>query len=98
MFDSLFALLPTALAQWQVTKIPPGREGNQHPLSAPFGAYAAADGNFILAIANNTLFRRFAAAIGRPAMAEDPGFSSDQLRRLNREALRAEIEAWSREK
>ncbi|CAM5313185.1 CoA:oxalate CoA-transferase [Aquamicrobium terrae] len=98
MFDSLFTLLPTALAQWQVTKVAPGREGNQHPLSAPFGAYAAADGNFILAIANNALFRRFAEAIQRPAMAEDPGFSSDQQRRINRDALRAEIETWSRQK
>jgi CoA:oxalate CoA-transferase len=69
MFDSLFALLPTALAQWQVTQTAPGREGNQHPLSAPFGAYAAADGNFILAIANNSLFQRFATTIGRPELA-----------------------------
>ncbi|WP_274626743.1 CaiB/BaiF CoA transferase family protein [Arvimicrobium flavum] len=98
MFDSLFTLLPTALAQWQVTRVAPGREGNQHPLSAPFGAYAAADGNFILAIANNALFRRFAVAIERPAMAEDARFSSDQQRRLNRDALRAEIETWSRQK
>jgi CoA:oxalate CoA-transferase len=98
MFDSLFALLPTALAQWQVTGTAPGRESNQHPLSAPFGAYAAADGTFILAIANNPLFRRFAVAVGRPAMVEDPRFSSDQQRRLNRDALRAEIETWSRQK
>ncbi|MGI6853930.1 CaiB/BaiF CoA transferase family protein [Mesorhizobium sp. 1B3] len=98
MFDSLFALLPTALAQWQVTEAAPGREGNQHPLSAPFGAYAAADGNFILAIANNALFRRFAVAIGRPELAEDPRFSSDPLRRLNRDVLRSEIETWSRKR
>jgi CoA:oxalate CoA-transferase len=96
MFDSLFALLPTALAQWQVTQTAPGREGNQHPLSAPFGAYAAADGNFILAIANNSLFQRFATTIGRPELAGEERFSSDQLRRRNRDALRVEIEAWSR--
>ena len=98
MFDSLFTLLPTALAQWQVTQAAPGREGNQHPLSAPFGAYAAADGNFILAIANNSLFRRFAVTIGRPELADEQRFSCDQLRRLNRDALRVEIEAWSRTK
>lgn len=96
MFDSLFALLPTALAQWQVTHTPPGREGNQHPLSAPFGAYAASDGNFILAIANNSLFQRFATTIGRAELGQDPLFATDKLRRRNRDALRLEIEAWSR--
>lgn len=95
MFDSLFALLPTALAQLQVSTEVPGRHGNQHPLSAPFGAYAAADGNIIIAIANNALFGRFAATIGKPDLPNDPRFASDQLRRINREALRGEIEAWS---
>jgi len=95
MFDSLFALLPTALARWQVSGQAPGRQGNQHPLSAPFGAYRAADGDFILAVANNPLFRRLAVAIGRPDLAEDARYSSDQSRFRNREALRGEIEAWT---
>lgn len=95
MFDALFALMPTALAQWQVAGEAPTRHGNQHPLSAPFGSFAASDSDFIIAIANNALFARFAAAIGKPGLAEDARFATDKARRANRDALRAEIEAWS---
>lgn len=95
MFDSLFALLPTALAQLQVSDKAPGRQGNQHPLSAPFGSYAAADGNIIIAVANNALFARLATAMGKPGLSADERFATDQLRRINRDSLRAEIEAWA---
>ena len=95
MFDSLFTLLPTALAQLQATKSTPGRHGNQHPLSSPFGAYSAKDKQFILAIANNSLFARFASMIGRQELADDPRFSTDRARRTNELALRAIIEEWS---
>ena len=97
MFDSLFSLLPTALAQLQVNDQAPTRQGNQHPLSAPFGAFAAKGGTIIIAIANNSLFARFAATIGRSELADDPRYASDRERRVNRDALRAEIEFWSRD-
>lgn len=98
MFDALFSLLPTALASWQVTGEAPGRAGNQHPLSAPFGAFAARDGLFMLAIANKALFSRFAGLIGRPELAADPRFDSDPARRNNRAALREIIEEWARDR
>lgn len=95
MFDSLFSLLPTALAQWQVTGKVPNRQGNKHALSAPFGAYKAADGSIIIAIANNPLFSRFANVIGQAELVSDPRFGNDQLRHINREALKEAIENWS---
>lgn len=95
MFDSLFSLLPTALAQFQVTGKSPERSGAQHPLSAPFGAYKAADRPFIIAIANNALFEKFAGLIGSPDLARDPRFANDRLRRQNEVALRAMIETWA---
>jgi CoA:oxalate CoA-transferase len=95
MFDSLFSLLPTALAQFQVTGQSPERSGAQHPLSAPFGAYRAADRMFIIAIANNVLFEKFSGLIGHPDLPQDERFSSDRLRRQNEVALRAVIETWA---
>jgi CoA:oxalate CoA-transferase len=96
MFDSLFTLLPTALAQLQATQKSPGRHGNRHPLSAPFGAYWAKDSQFIIAIANNSLFTKFANLIGHPELAQDPRFSSDRVRKINETALCVVIEEWSR--
>lgn len=95
MFDSLFSLLPTALSQYQLTGKAPPRTGANHPLSAPFGAYRAGDGYFVLAVANGALFRKLSAAIGAPELPDDPRFASDQARRANEPALRAVIEAWA---
>ena len=95
MFDALFSLLPTALAQWQLTGTSPGRSGNHHPLSAPFGAFAAADGNFMLAVANKKLFSDLCLAMEQPALAEDTRFLNDQLRKQNGNALQTIIEDWA---
>jgi CoA:oxalate CoA-transferase len=95
MFDALFALLPTALAQLQVTGRAPGRSGAVHPLSAPFGAYRASDRPFMVAIANNSLFERFAALVGAPGLGCEPRFASDRLRRENEAELRRIIEDWA---
>jgi len=95
MFDALFALLPTALAQLQATGRAPQRCGAVHPLSAPFGAYRASDRTFMLAIANNPLFGRFASVIGRPGLALEDRFASDRQRRDNEGALRTIIEDWA---
>ncbi|MCL4747871.1 MAG: CoA transferase, partial [Burkholderiaceae bacterium] len=96
MFDSLFALLPTALAAFASTGEAPGRQGRRHPYSAPFGVFRASDGDFVLAVANDTLFRQLAKAIDRADLLADPRFARDSQRGANEAALRAEIERWSR--
>lgn len=96
MFDSLFAMQPTALTQYLYAGVEPQRVGNRHPLSSPFGAYAARDGYYVLAVANDKLFAAAARAIGRAQLAEDARFSSDQKRSLHDAELRAYIESWSR--
>jgi len=95
MFDALFSLLPTALANMQIAGQAPGRAGNQHPLSAPFGAFKASDGMFMLAIANKDQFARFATLIGQPELATDERFRDDKARGQNRVALTRIIEDWA---
>ncbi|MEY8841512.1 CaiB/BaiF CoA transferase family protein, partial [Cribrihabitans sp. XS_ASV171] len=46
MLDSLLTMMPTALSRYQGLGAAPGRCGNRHPLTEPFGAYAARDGHF----------------------------------------------------
>ncbi|AGT10870.1 CaiB/BaiF CoA transferase family protein [Paracoccus aminophilus] len=96
MFDVLFSLLPTVLASWQKTGERPLRCGNEHPLSAPFGSYDAADEPVMIAVASKPLFATLTAAIGRPELAEDARFLTDELRSQNRRALRDELEGWTR--
>src|SRR5450830_1519695 len=96
MFDSLLTLMPTAAASYLVSGKAPTRAGNRHPFSAPFGAFAAQDGNVVIAILNSNLFAQFAQILGRPDLAQDPRFASDEQRGIHEPQLRAAIEGWSR--
>ena len=95
MFDALLAMQPTALAQYLFGGVPPVRVGNRHPLSSPFGAYAARDGHLVIAAANDKLFQAVADTIGRPDLPADPRFGSDGERSRYDAELRPLIEAWS---
>lgn len=95
MFDSMLALQPLVAARYLANGKPPQRVGNRHPLSAPFGAFRAADGEFVLAVLNDKLFHALATLIGHPEIARDPGFATDPLRLQNETRLRAIIESWS---
>ncbi len=95
MLDSVFSLLVTALSLYLYEGKHPGRIGNRHPMSTPFDSYRARDGHVIIAVANDHLFRRLAATMGRPGLADDPRFATDEQRTRHEAALRAEIEAWA---
>jgi crotonobetainyl-CoA:carnitine CoA-transferase CaiB-like acyl-CoA transferase len=66
--------------------------GNHHPLTSPMGVYRTRDGHLNLAVGSEVMWRRFCEAVGRPELAEDPRFATNQLRIDNRPALNALIE------
>jgi len=96
MVDALVALLPTAVAQWMFGTSPPTRTGNRHPLSTPFGAYPAADGHVVICVLNAPQFASLARCIGRPELADDPRYASDELRTRQEPELSALIGDWLR--
>ncbi len=79
--------------RYLVTGVPPKRLGNAHPQIVPYQAFAAADGWFILAVGNDAQFARMARAIGRPELARDPRFRTNEDRVQNRAALIPILEA-----
>jgi CoA:oxalate CoA-transferase len=95
MYDALFSMLTTSHAQHFYSGVLPGRVGNRHPLSTPFGCFRTSDGQVVIAVLNGGQFQRLAALIGRPEIADDPRFASDASRTENEPALRALIESWS---
>ncbi|MCS0502075.1 CaiB/BaiF CoA transferase family protein [Ancylobacter mangrovi] len=96
MFDSIFSLLPTPMSLMLFAGASPTRTGNHHAISTPFGSFAARDGQVIIAVANNALFARLAAAMGQPELAYDPRFATDSSRTEHAEVLRPAVEAWTR--
>ena len=95
MLSSMLALQPLVAARLFASGEAPKRVGNRHPISAPFGAFKARDGMFMLAVLNDKLMRALAAVIDEPLLMSSPQFATDELRFHNEGALRAYIENWS---
>jgi crotonobetainyl-CoA:carnitine CoA-transferase CaiB-like acyl-CoA transferase len=66
--------------------------GNHHPLTSPMGVYRTRDGYLNLAVGSEVMWRRFCEAVGRPDLAEDPRFATNQGRIDNRSVLNPIIE------
>jgi CoA:oxalate CoA-transferase len=95
MFDALMALQPLVVARCLATGAAPMRVGNRHPLSAPFGAFRAKGGTFVVAVLNEKLFSALCQTMGRPELAADPRFGSDPDRLAHEHLLREAIEGWA---
>jgi crotonobetainyl-CoA:carnitine CoA-transferase CaiB-like acyl-CoA transferase len=66
----------------------PTRMGNAHLSLFPYEPLATGDGELIIVAGNDGQFRKLAAAIGRPELADDDRFDTVGKRNDNRETLR----------
>ncbi|MCB4455442.1 CaiB/BaiF CoA transferase family protein [Leisingera sp. McT4-56] len=65
----------------------PKRRGNEHPSIMPYGVYETSDGHVILAVGNDSQFRRFMEFLKLEGLAEDSRFATNPARLQNRDAL-----------
>jgi crotonobetainyl-CoA:carnitine CoA-transferase CaiB-like acyl-CoA transferase len=87
LYETSLALMSIMLADHLATGELPVRHGSGVAMIVPYQAFEAADGFMMVAAGNDNLFRRLAAALGRPSLADDPRFASNGDRVVNREAL-----------
>ena len=64
---------------------------NEHPNIVPYNVMPTSDGHFILAVGNDSQFRKFCAFAGTPELADDPRFATNALRCENRRVLYDEL-------
>lgn len=69
--------------------IVPQRMGNAHPSVVPYEPLPTADGDMIIAAANDRQFRKLVDVLGAPELADDPRFVTNGDRTTNRVELRA---------
>ena len=67
--------------------------GSQHRLAAPYEALKTGDGWIVVGVNNQSLWRRFCEATGQATLRDDPRFADGISRVMNREELKAAIEA-----
>ena len=91
LLDSQVAMLANQSANWLNAEFCPTRMGNHHPSVVPYSVYKAADGFVIVACGNDKQFIRLTAALGLPALADDPAFMTNEARIKNRDRLDTEL-------
>ncbi len=91
MFDCQLALLENAIMRYTTTGQIPGPIGARHPSITPFEAFPTKDGHIIIAAGNDGLYIKLCAALGRPDLAENALYKTNDLRNRNGDALRAEL-------
>lgn len=67
----------------------PQRRGNAHPNIMPYDVYATSDGHVVLAVGNDSQFRRFCGFLDLGALADNPRFATNSARLQNRAELDA---------
>jgi crotonobetainyl-CoA:carnitine CoA-transferase CaiB-like acyl-CoA transferase len=92
MYATTLAIGALQTSEYFGTRRNPRKLGSAHPRNAPYQAYLAADGWFVLAAGNDRLWRAVAAVAGVQSLVDDPRFASPTLRAANQEALRDLLE------
>ncbi|WP_019631118.1 CaiB/BaiF CoA transferase family protein [Actinomadura atramentaria] len=92
LLQSLLGGLVNQVSGYLATGGAPARMGNRHPSIAPYETLRCADALLAVAVGNDAQFRRFAAALGRPVLADDARFATNAARVQHRDALTALLE------
>ena len=92
MLDTTAALLTYQAANYFTTGKTPGRRGNLHATIAPYEPFTTSDGEIVVAVGNDEIWKRFCAAIGLPEMADDVRFRTNRDRVANYAAMRPPID------
>ncbi|CAN5655612.1 CaiB/BaiF CoA-transferase family protein [soil metagenome] len=89
LIDSAAAGLINVAQAALVTGREPIRYGNAHPTIVPYQAFEAADRPVVVAVGNDSQWRRLCVALGLDQLAEDERFATNPRRVENRELLAA---------
>lgn len=92
LYEATLALLPYQLAGYLGTGDVPGRHGTAFALIVPYQVFATADGELMVAAANDRLFAALCDALGLPELAGDSRFATNPLRVEHRSELIPRLE------
>jgi crotonobetainyl-CoA:carnitine CoA-transferase CaiB-like acyl-CoA transferase len=95
LYESLFRLVENQVIAFDQLGIVKERLGNRMAEDSPRNAYRTSDSGYIAVSAGSQrTFSRLAVAMGQPGLAEDPRYSSPELRADNAIELDEIVAAW----
>jgi crotonobetainyl-CoA:carnitine CoA-transferase CaiB-like acyl-CoA transferase len=93
LIDTMFNLMAAKVAEHAVEQREPARAINL-PIAAPSRHFRAGDGRwFSVSVISDGAFRRFCAAIDRPAWVDDPRYATNADRVAHRPEMAADLHA-----
>lgn len=95
IFESVLAMTEALVPEWQVAGVRRERTGATLPGIAPSNVYPTLDGQVLVAANQDSVFRRLAAAMDSPQLADDPRFVDHRARGERQAELDALIAGWT---
>jgi len=90
--------MESTIPEYVVSDYTRERTGSSLPNVAPSNLYECADGSFLIAANQDTVFRRLCDAMDQPDLADNPDFSTHTARGKHQQELDALIEQWTKSK
>jgi len=87
LMDACVSILSNQALNYLTSGTSPVSLGNAHPNIVPYQVFAVSDGHFILAVGNDSQFRKACAILGLSDLPDDPAYATNPARVANREAL-----------
>ena len=96
MMDTLFSVMENFVVEYTIAGKTPHRAGNQDPSIAPFDAFQAKDGGFVMGCGTDKMFAELCGAMGREDLINDPRFVTNVARCENYlPDLKSAVEEWT---
>ncbi|MEH7480865.1 CaiB/BaiF CoA-transferase family protein [Neobacillus drentensis] len=87
LMDCQISSLINVASNYLCSGVIPKRLGNRHPNISPYQVFNTIDGELVIAVGNDEQFKRFAAVLGRPELAEMEEFIHNEQRLKNNDKL-----------
>jgi len=97
IYEAVLAMMESAVPEYTEAGIVRERSGSILPKVAPSNVYPTQDSYILIAANQDSVFRRLAEAMGRPALADDPRYATHVARGEHQGELDEIIRQWSKD-
>ncbi len=96
LYDAVLALSERIVYQHSIEGESPEPQGNSHPILCPYGIVATSTGAVAIAAPSDGHWKQLVTIMGRPELASDSRYETNELRLRHAQDVYSAVEQWSR--
>jgi len=96
IYEAVLGMMESLIPEYQKAGYIRERTGSILPNVAPANVYPTKDGEYLIAANQDTVFKRFAEAMGKPELAEDERYATHGARGKHQQELDDMIAEWTK--